>query len=296
MIRSLTPDELPWFVGRALEYLGHTDPNGLSRRLAPSLKDPVTDASRAYVLARGSGMPSAGVYLRAPAPDEDDQTLRFDVPWHLGDPDGLRDLTAELLDRNPHDAAVVGLHGLGPGRASEVAGILAGLRFVTDAVWRLAFDLADVPPLGMPLVLEAWTPGGDGAFRDLYERAEARRVTDRYWSFLKRRKGSFQPDLWFMARTTLDLEPVGYAFATAERRGVDASYALNAVGVLQEHRGDSEMLRRLVLSTLHELAGSSPFGKAVSELSGADPKLIRILGSLGFETLDRWPVLLRLPA
>ena len=56
------------------------------------------------------------------------------------------------------------------------------------------------------------------------------------------------------------------------------------------------MLRRLVLSTLHELAGSSPFGKAVSELSGADPKLIRILGSLGFETLDRWPVLLRLPA
>lgn len=295
MIRSLTPDELPWFIWRALEYLGHTDPNGLSRRLAPSLKDPSTDAARAFVLAKGSALPTAGVYLRAPTPDEDDQTLRLDVPWHRDDPEGFRELVSVLLERNLHEAAVLGLHGLGPARASEIAGILGDLRFVPDEVRSMVFELADVPPLGMPLVLEAWTPEGDVAFRDLYQRAEARSVTDRYWSFLKRRHGNFHPDLWFMARTTLDLEPVGYALATAERRGVDADYVLNAVGVLQEHRGDSEMVRRLVLSTLHELGGSSPFGRALTELSGADPKLIRILGSLGFDTVDRAPVLLRLP-
>lgn len=247
------------------------------------------------MLAKGSALPTAGVYLRAPTPDEDDQTLRLDVPWHRDDPEGFRELVSVLLERNLHEAAVLGLHGLGPARASEIAGILGDLRFVPDEVRSMVFELADVPPLGMPLVLEAWTPEGDVAFRDLYQRAEARSVTDRYWSFLKRRHGNFHPDLWFMARTTLDLEPVGYALATAERRGVDADYVLNAVGVLQEHRGDSEMVRRLVLSTLHELGGSSPFGRALTELSGADPKLIRILGSLGFDTVDRAPVLLRLP-
>ena len=296
MIRCLTPDELPWFVGRSLEYLGHSDANGLSRRLAPALRDPVTDAGRCFLYAADGRAPSAGVYLRAPGQDEDDQTLRFDTPWHTDDPWALRHLVATLLRRNAHDAAVVALHGLGPARASEIAGILAELAFVTDTVRPMRFDLAEVPPLGSPLVLEAWTPATDAGFRDVYQSAEAGAVSDRRWSFLKRRGGSFQPDLWFVARTTLDLAPVGYAFCTSRRRGVDASYVLNAVGVLQEHRGDSEMLRRLVLSTLHELSGSSPLGRATTELSGADPKLIRILASIGFEGMGSFPVLLRLPS
>jgi len=164
-----------------------------------------------------------------------------------------------------------------------------------DELRRLRFELADVPPLGLPLVLESWSSQSDRAFRDLYQRAEARTIGDRYWAYLKRRHGAFRPDLWFMARETLDQEPVGYALCGSERIDLDARYALNGVGVLQEHRTSSEMLRRLVVSTLHELAGASPFGSVDAELSLRDPKLIDILMSLGFDVVERYTALVRLP-
>ena len=295
MIRSLLPDEVAWFVSRAVAYLGHSDPRGLSQRLAPRLRDPASDAARCFVHV-ADGKPTAGVYVRSPAPEDDDQTLALVSPWHDRDAEGLRRLVADVLDRFPHEAAVARLHAVPAERGDELTEVLAALGFQRDEMRRVRFELADVPPLGSPLVLESWSLQLDRPFRELYQRAEARNVSDRFWAYLKRRGGSFRPDLWFIARETLDQEPVGYAFCGAERRGLDASYALNAVGVLQEHRGSSEMLRRLVVSTLQELAGVSPFGTAEAELSTSDPKLIDILMSLGFSTLERYAVLIRMPS
>jgi hypothetical protein len=296
VIRSLLPDEVAWFVSHAVAFLGHSDPRGLSQRLAAHLEDPAGDASRCFVLAQGNGEPSAGVYVRAPDPEDDDQTLSLVSPWHDDDAAGLHQLIASLLQRFPHEAAVAPLHAVPAARARELEGVLAELGFVRDEIRRVHFDLADVPPLGVPLVLESWTLQSDRAFRALVERAEARSVSDRFWAYLKRRHGSFRPDLWFMARETLDQEPVGYALCGARRLGLDARYALNGVGVLQVHRESSEMLRRLVVSTLNELAGASPFGSVEAELSMTDPKLIDILLSLGFELVERYAALIRLPA
>ncbi len=295
VIRSLTPDEVVWFMGQELRYLGHSDPHGLSRRLGPRLRDARVDSARCYVYAAAGAWPTAGVHVRAPAPEDDEQTLHVDSLWHDGDPDGLRALSSELLRRFPHEAALAPLHAHPRARVAELADILGPLGFELDETRRLRFELADVPPLGSPLVLEAWTLDGDPAFRDLFERAEGRSVSDHYWAYLKRRHGMFFPDLWFMARETLDQEAVGYALCGTERRGVEATYALNGVGVLQEHRGSSEMLRRLVVTTLNELAASSPLGSVDTELSAADPKLIAILESLGFTTVERFPMLLRVP-
>jgi hypothetical protein len=295
VIRSLTPDEVVWFVGRALRFLGHSDPNGISQRLGPRLRDAAADAAHSFVYLGGSGTPSAGAYLRAPDPEDDDQSLRLASLWHDDDPEGLCELVAELLRRHPHEAAFAALHGVNEGRVEDLAEALAPLGFARDQMRRLRFDLAEVPPLGLPLVLEAWTLSADPAFRELFERAEARAVSDRYWAFLKRREGPFRPDLWFLARETLDQEPVGYVLFGTARPGVDAAYLLVGSGVLQEHRVSSEMLRRLVVTALNELAGSSPFGTVEGRLSTSDPKLIAILMSLGFVTLERYPMLVRLP-
>ncbi|HKI58601.1 MAG TPA: hypothetical protein VKA00_05210 [Trueperaceae bacterium] len=295
MIRNLLPDEVAWFVSRAVAYLGHSDPRGLSQRLALKLEDPVGDAARCFVHARARGEPTAGVYVLAPRPDDGDQTLTLASAWHSGDASELRTLVAEVLDRHPHEAAVAPLHAVPDGRAHELAATLGELGFERDELRRLRFELADVPPLGRPLVVESWSPAGDRAFRALFERAEAGRVSDRYWAYLKRRHGAFKPDLWFMAHEAPDREPVGYALCGTERIDLDARYALNGVGVLQEHRASTEMLRRLVVSTLHELAGVSPFGCVDTELSMRDPKLIDILMSLGFEVVECYAALVRLP-
>jgi len=295
VIRSLLPDEVAWFVSRTVAFLGHSDPRGLSQRLAPRLQDLTSDAARCFVHEDNGSEPSAGVYVRAPGPEDDDQTLTLVSLWHDGDPEGLVRLVEAVLERFAHEAAVAPLHALPSTRADELAAVLAELGFRRDAFRRVRFELADTPPLGLPLVLESWAPPVDRAFRELYQRAEATTVSDRYWAYLKRRHGSFRPDLWFIARETLDQEPVGYAWCGAERRGLDAGYVMNGVGVLQAHRDSSEMLRRLVVSTLHELGGVSPFGSIEAELSTSDPKLIDILMSLGFTTVERFEVLVRLP-
>ena len=67
------------------------------------------------------------------------------------------------------------------------------------------------------------------------------------------------------------------------------------MGVLPRYRHDSEMLRRLLLSLLHELSGISPFGTVTADLPDSDPKLIDILASLGFETAERIPLLMKHP-
>lgn len=295
MIRSLTPDEVPWFVGRSLAYLGHSDPQGMSLRLAPMVRDARTESRHCFVIAAEGRSPSAGIHVRAPEPFDDVQTLLFTSPWHDGDRAAFRSLVAELLADNPHEAAVLELHSLGGRLRNELAEDLAGFGFVLDEVQQLRFELSEVPPIGVPLVLSAWSAASDRAFRAFHEAAEGRQLSDARWAYLKRRHGPFHPDLWFTAHETLDQEPVGYAFCGSHERRIDGTYSLDAVGVRRDLREDSEMLRRLVISTLLELSGRSPLGRVEAELSGSDPKLIAILAAVGFERHARTPLLIKPP-
>jgi hypothetical protein len=120
-------------------------------------------------------------------------------------------------------------------------------------------------------------------------------VGDHAWAYFKRWRGSFTPDLWFMARETLDQPPVGYAFFGAKVQGIDSVYYLTAAGVLQEHRTSSEMLRRVVISSMLELAAQSPLGRIETSLTMADPKLVQIFESLGFDTFHRYKQFVKRP-
>ncbi len=133
------------------------------------------------------------------------------------------------------------------------------------------------------------------AFRELFDDAEGDPVSDARWSYLKRSGGAFQPDLWFAAREALDQQTVGYAFTGSTGGEVDAAYELTAVGVRWRHRENSEMLRRVVVTTLRELSGRSPIGTVDTVLGASDPKLVSILISLGFQVHEKTPVLVKLP-
>lgn len=295
VVRKLSPDELVWFVSRAVAFLGHSDPWGFAQRLAPSFKDARRDAERSFVLFE-DGHPVAGAFVRAHAPEDDDQSLTLTQLWYERSPEHLQQLIGELFDQHPHEAVYAPLIGVPARVIDALAAALAELGFVPDSYLDLCFDLSEVPPIGLPLVLEAWTLASDEAFRQIYETAEGSTLTDRGWAWLKRWRGPFKPDLWFIARETLDQEPVGYALVGTTERRLDASYYLTAVGVLPEHRHSSEMLRRLVVSILTDLASRSPLGRIDTSLSRRDPKLIGILHSLGFETVTRYPILVKLPA
>lgn len=306
MIRKLASDELVWFLSRSLAFQGHSDPMGLAQRLRPLLHDPRHDAERCYVLiaagagsglqggATPAGVPVAGVSLRAPDPDDDDQSLHLAQPWYEGDPEQLGELLRELFARFPHEAVYLKLHGMLEPVATRLEGVLAPLGFERDDMVDVRFELSEAPPIGRPLVLEAWNLATDGGFRAIFEEAEGD-VADRRWAWLKRWRGPFYPDLWFLARETLDQDPVGYAFVGTHEAGVDGSYYLTAVGAVQEHRHSTEMLRRLVLSLLQELSARSPLGRIETSLSLRDPKLIQVLFSLGFLEQERYGMLVSRP-
>lgn len=276
-----------------MAFQGHRDPYGFAQRIGPRLRDPRRDAGRSFV-AESGGMPTAGAHMLPPDPEAHDQSLHLMQLWYEDDPADLTRLLEELLAKQPHEAVYVPLHGLLPRTVGKLAAALEPLGFGKDRYHRLRFDLVDVPPLGSPLVLEAWNPGADRAFRDLFERSEGE-VSERTWSWMKRKHGPFFPDLWFLARETLDQEPSGYAFCGALQQGIDASYYLTAVGVLPEHRDTSEMLRRVVVTTLEQLSVRSPLGRIETTLSGADPKLVSILHSLGFRTVDAYDLYVKIP-
>ena len=278
-----------------MAFLGHTDPWGFALRISARLRDPKRDAGRSFVLI-GDGAPLAGAHVQGHAPEDDDQSLGLTHLWFEESPDHLRQLVEAIFDRYPHESVYAPLHGVSTPIEKKLGSALTGLGFRPDEYLDLRFDLSEVPPLGMPLVLEAWSLPTDGAFRDLYQLSEETMLSDRAWAWLKRWRGPFLPDLWFIARETLDQEPVGFAFCGTNEHRVDASYYLTAVDVLPEHRHSSEMLRRLVVSTLLDLGAQSPLGRIETSLSSKDPKLIDILRSLGFEIDDRYRLLVKLPS
>lgn len=303
VIRNLAPDEIVWFLNRALAFQGHSDPLGLAQRLQPRLRDPKRDAALAFVHLDdgedgGPGAPQAGAVVRAPDPDDDEQNLLLTQLWYAR-PEALAGLLRELFRRFPHEAAYAPLHGLLEPTVARLAEVLEPLGFRRERVCDLRFDLAEVPPIGTPLVLEAWSEGAEAEFRAAYGRAEGE-LGDAGWAWLKRWRGPFRPDLWFLARETLDQEAVGYAFCglaeAAGAAGVDAGYYLTAAGVAADHRGSSAMLRRLVVSLLQELSARAPLGTIETTLSTRDPKLIDILHSLGFRRVEEYDVFARTPA
>ena len=294
MIRKLAAAEMAWFLGRVLAFQGHTAPLGLAGHLASHLRDARRDAERTLVWQADDELPRAGLHLVAPGPNDDDRTARLGPLWHEGDEDLARTFVATVLGRTPHEAAVVDLEGVVGTTRDAYVSWLSPLGFVQQERVRLRFTLADVPPLGAPLSLEAWSEDSDALFRDIYRSAEGVVAGDGRWAWLKRRGGRFRPDLWFLLRPTPDQAPIGYAFCHGDD-SLDGSYRLEAAGVLPEHRDSTVMLRRLVLTTMLELAARSPLGSVDARPDAGDPKLVEILRSLGFQAVDRERRLKRLP-
>jgi hypothetical protein len=282
-------------MGRSFAFLGHVDPHGLAQRLAPRLRDPRREAASTFVWQVGDAAPTAGLFVVAPDAGDDDKTLRLAQPWFEGDAGEFAALVRAVAERSPHESVRLDLPAQSPDGVQRLTAALTPDGFDFDVLWPLAFELADTPPLGRPLLLEGWRLGADGAFRELVARAEGWPISDKRWAWLKRASGPFTPDLWFLASETPDQPAVGYALCGPVSLGVEARYGLTAAGVLPEHRGSTVMLRRVLLSLLHELAGLSPLGRVEAELSHRDPKLVDILRSIGFAVGEPCPVLRCLP-
>ena len=296
MIRSLAPDELTWFLSRYYAFIGHGDPRGLARRVLEHARDLDHEAVRTFVfLDDTTGRPKAGLNVLAPKHDADDQNLYLSNLWFESSAGDLHHLVATMLARFHHEAAHVPLYNLAAEKIEALQAVFHPLGFALEGACDLTFSLSDLPPLGRPLVIEAWSYESDEGFREVFETAEARSVSDHYWAWLKRWRGKFLPKFWFITRETLDQAPVGYAFYGAEHEAIDGVYYLSAVGVLQEHRHSSEMLKRVVLSSLHELASISPLGSVETTLSTQDSKLIQIFELLGFDTFSRYRRFIKRP-
>jgi len=268
---------------------------GFAGRIVRRVRDLNRDAARSFVLFDEMKRPAAGVHVRAPGPDQDEQRLTLSHLWFDSSPADLRNLVALVLERHPHEVAFAPLFGVLPAPRERLRKALLPLGFSLEDCADLRFELSEVPPLGSPLVLEAWNPKSEEGFRELYESAESRHISDRFWAWLKRWRGPFTPDLWFLARETLDQPPVGYAFCGATRYGLDGIYYLTGAGVMPDYRGSSEMLKRLVVSTLLDLSTRSPAGCVETTLNMRDPKLVEILTSLGFETIERYRCFVKEP-
>ncbi len=295
MIRSIAPDELEWFLASSYDFLGHSDPRAFARRSVRAFHDLSAEADRCFILFARGDVPLAGTYVRAPEPEDDDQNLFLSNLWFKGAAADLTRLLRELLDKFDHEAVHCPLYNVSPARLSALAPALSDLGFEQRQAVDLEFDLSELPPLGLPLVLEAWSEENDEHFQGVYEQGEGSTPSEAFWAWLKRWRGPFQPNLWFLASEALDQEPVGYAFYGVLQDGIDGVYYLTTAGVLAEHRDSSEMLRRLLISSMQELAAQSPFARIQTLVTQRDPKLIDILESLGFERRGSYPVFVKQP-
>jgi hypothetical protein len=295
VIRSIAPDELEWFIASSYAFLGHSDPRAFARRSVRRFHDPMLEADRSYILFSPGDVPLAGVYVLAPEPEDDDQNLYLSNLWFRESAADLTQLLRELLRKFEHEAVHCPLYNVSPKRLEELTPALTALEFEARQAYDLEFELADLPPLGVPLVLEAWSEENDERFQKIFEHGEGFAPSEAFWAWLKRWRGPFQPNLWFLASETIDQEPVGYAFYGLTHEGIDGVYYLTAAGVLAEYRDSSEMLRRLLISSMAELAAQSPFGRIQTLVTQYDPKLIHILQSLGFEQKGAYPVFVKQP-
>lgn len=295
MIRSIAPDELEWFLAAAYAFLDHSDPRAFAQRSMRAVHDLSAEADRCFILFAPGDVPLAGAYLRAPEPEDDDQNLYLSSLWFKHTPDDLARLLAELLRRHDYEGVHLPLYNVPPERLAALTPALLSLGFEERQAVDLEFDLAELPPLGAPLVLEAWSEENDARFQSVFEQGEGFAPSEAFWAWLKRWRGPFQPNLWFVAAETLDQEPVGYAFYGVLHDGIDGLYYLTTAGVLAAHRDSSEMFRRLLISSMQELAARSPLARIQTLVTQRDPQLVRILESLGFRRRGAYPVLVMQP-
>ena len=292
VLRRISRDEIVWFLSRSFAFLRHGDPHGFATRVGQLLRDPMKDVEHMVVLCKGDGWPVAGAYLIAPDVNADVQRLELTQLWFDQEAGDLVRLVTEVIAGHPHEVAEVPLQGIPSEPAGCLSAALEGIGFGIEDRRDLVYNLSDVPPVGSPLVLEAWDLEADEEFRAVFEASEGV-VSDSRWARLKRWQSPFRPDLWFIARETLDQEAVGYAFTGSNRPSLDGPFYLTAVGVTRPHRGSSDMLKRLVISILQELSALSPLGQIETSLGTNDPKLIDILHSLGFYVSRGYRVLVR---
>lgn len=297
MIRTLAPDELEWFIASYYDFLGHSNPRGFARQAVSAMRDRDAEADKSFIaVSDETEIPLAGVHVLAPEPEADDQNLALSNIWFKDESADLTALLRKVLAQHPHDAVHCPLFNFSDAKLDRVRPVFDALGFDLEYTFDLEFDLADLPPIGTPLVLEAWSDESDVLFRKVFSQAESYKPSDRQWSWFKRRRSKFNPNLWFIARETLDQDPVGYAFYGAYQEGIEGIYYLTAGGVMPEFRDSTAMLRRLMISSMQELASRSPFGKIQTTTTRQDPKLLEILESLGFITTDKYPVFIRKPA
>ena len=299
MIRSLAPDELEWFIASYYDFLGHSDPRHFARRAVRSMQSAPhhieQEAERSFILFSKGDVPLAGAHIIAPEPEDDDQNLYLSNIWFKRDAEDLQTLLEKLFHKFDHEAAHCPLYNFSAARLERVTPVFEALGFTLRHAYDLEFELSELPPLGTPLVLEAWNEESDAMFQEVYKEAEGQEPSDGFWAWLKRWRGPFRPNLWFLGSETLDQEPVGYAFYGMYRDGVDGVYYLTVAGVLAEHRDSADMLKRLMISSMHELATRSPFGRLQTLVTQQDPKLIDILESLGFRRRDAYPAFIKRP-
>jgi len=293
MIRKLSPDELTWFIAQAFGFLEHGDSQGFARKVFRKMIDLDIEAGRCLIL-QSELWPRAGVTVLAPEKDAANQNLYLANFWVKNQIEDIGILLEHIQDKYPWEAMYYPLYNHNQALINELRTVFEPRGFSLIDEFELVFELSELPPLGRPLILEAWTHSSDKYFKEIYEKSEGRSVSDEYWAYLKRRKGAFNPNLWFLLREGLDQMPIGYAFYGAKSFAIDGVYYQTEVGVLAEYRDSSEMLKRLVLSSLHELAAISPFGHVDTTVSG-DLKLKQIFEELGFDSSNSYQAFVKLP-
>lgn len=293
MIRNLAPDELTWFISQAFKYLGHSDAQTLARRLFARLTSLEDEAQSCLILQSESG-PLVGLSVLAPEKNAANQNLYISNLWVKDNIEDIRIMLEHIHNKYPCEAIYYPLYNHSRQVINRLKPIFENYQYNLVNEFELIFELSELPPLGRPLVLEAWTHNSDSYFKEIYEKSEEKTVSDEYWAYLKRRKGSFNPNLWFLVREGLDQTPIGYAFYGAKSFAIDGVYYQTEVGVLAEYRDSSEMLKRLLLSSLHELAAISPFGYVDTTVNG-DTKLKQIFQELGFDSSNEYQAFVKLP-
>ncbi len=294
MIRKLASDELHWFLVKAYSFLGHSDPNRFVNSLISRMSDLDSEAKKCLIYKDESRGPLAGLVVLAPQKDASDQNLYIANLWYANKMEDALILLEHIQSKYHYEAIHYPLYNHSKQLISALKPIFDKQGFDLNKETELEFKLNSLPPLGRPLVMESWTHKIDKKYREIYNACEGAEISDEAWAYLKRKSGSFNPNLWFLVSEGLDQEPIGYAFYSAKGFAIDAAYDQSGVGVLARYRNSSEMLKRLVLSSMHELAAISPFGTVKTRIDG-DDKLISIFEGLGFERLDTYHAFVKHP-
>lgn len=300
MIRKLAPDELEWFMASSYSFIGHSDPRAISRQFIKQLSLLENQTEYCFIYLDDDERPLAGLYAADEAED-DIKSLHLSNIWFNEKAEDLAHLVKHVLGELEHESVLCPLYNLAEEQRHALVPVFEALDFRLDQIFELEVELSDFITKESNLVLEAWSLNLEEEFRKVFEAAEGYQPHQNYWTYLKRMPGKFSPDLWFLARESLEQEAIGYALFGRYQSGgnyaddLDTVYYLSGVGVLQEHRHSTEMLKRVMLSSIDELASRSPLGRLHSSLNNADPKLIDIFKTLGFSKKHDYYCLVKSP-